>query len=412
MPANLPLPVRLLNRAGGALSAIGVQTIGLKLDKLLATARQQSGLSDFGEDDFHEPLTLLLRGLEQEAQLSTLGRIMARGDIVRTLQNRLQMVDLLKKHPEIEEQPIIKPVFVVGPPRSGTTIFHDLMVMDKDNRVPLAWETSYPLPPPETATYATDPRIAKVQADLDRVDQLLPEFKKMHPMGAQRAQECVTMTAIDFTSMIYAVQYFVPSYDWWVVEHDMHSALKWHRRFLQILQWKAPGKRWALKSPQHLWHLEHVHREYPDARFVQTHRDPVKSVISTSNLSAELQSLASDHADLPQIAKYYAKALAQGYNNTVDYRSSGKLPSDQVVDLYFSDFVRDQVGTVRRAYEHFDLTLTPEAAGAMQQFLDDNPADKFGKHVYRLEDTHLNLEAMREDFSRYESYFNVLREEV
>lgn len=411
MPATLPLPVRLLNGAGRGLSAVGVQTVSLKPDKLLATARHNTGLDDFGEDDFHAPFTLLTRGLEEESQLTTLGRVIARGDLLRILENRLKMVELLKQHPEIEEQPIVKPVFVVGPPRSGTTIFHDLLVMDSDNRVPLSWETSYPLPPPETATYNTDPRIAQVQADLDRVDQLLPEFKKMHPMGAQRAQECVTMTALDFTSMIFMVQFWLPTYDWSVIEDDMASALKWHRRFLQVLQWRAPGKRWALKSPQHLWHLAHIHREYPDARFVQTHRDPVKIVISMSNLATELQSLASNHADLPRMAQYYARALMQGYNNTVDYRSSGKLPDDQVVDLYFRDFMQDQVGTVRRAYSHFGLELPEPAAQAMQQFLDDNPADKFGKHLYQLADTGLDIDALREGFARYEKHFNVPREE-
>jgi hypothetical protein len=157
--------------------------------------------------------------------------------------------------------------------------------------------------------------------------------------------------------------------------------------------------------------LAHIHREYPDARFVQTHRDPVKIVISMSNLATELQSLASNHADLPRMAQYYARALMQGYNNTVDYRSSGKLPDDQVVELYFRDFMQDQVGTVRRAYSHFGLVLPEPAAQAMQQLLDDNPADKFGKHLYQLADTGLDLDALREGFARYEKHFNVPREE-
>lgn len=412
MRANIPLPVRLMNLAGRGASRVGIQAINLQADHLLKTAQKNTGLSDFGEDDFREPMALLLKGLETEAQLTTLGRIMARSDLLRTLENRLGIVDLMKKHPEIAEQPIVRPVFVVGPPRSGTTIFHDLLVMDSDNRVPLSWETSYPLPPPETATYNTDPRIAKVQADLDGVDALLPDFKKMHPMGAQRAQECVTLTSHDFASMIYQVQFHVPTYDWWVVEHDMASALKWHRKMLQVLQWKAPGKRWALKSPQHMWHLEFIHREYPDALFVQTHRDPVKTVISMSNLAATLHSLGSDHASLPTIARYYAQALSRGYNNTVDYRSSGKLPADQVVDLYFKDFMADQVGTVRRAYQHFNLELPDNAAQKMQSFLDDNPADKFGKHLYQLADTELDLTELRGLFTRYEEYFDVPQEEI
>tara|TARA_R110002049_G_scaffold110858_2_gene259972 strand:+ start:1904 stop:3142 length:1239 start_codon:yes stop_codon:yes gene_type:complete len=406
----MPLPVRLMNLVGRGANTIGIQPIDLSLDKLLQTAMKNTGLTDFGEEDFRQPLALLLDSLEREADLSLLGRVIARGDLVRTLENRLGFVELFKQHPEIAEQPIERPIFVVGPPRSGTTIFHDLLVMDPDNRVPLTWETARPLPPPEAATYRTDPRIAQAQADLDQVDKLLPEFKKMHPMGAERAQECVTMTSHDFTSMIYFVQFFVPSYDRWVIESDMRSALKWHRRFLQILQWKAPGKRWALKSPQHLWHLQHIHREYPDALFVQTHRDPVKIVISTSNLAAHLQGMASDHADIGRVTRYYATALAQGYNNTVAYRKSGLLPESQVVDLYFRDFMSDQIGTVRRAYDHFGLSLSDSAAASMQAFLDDNPANKHGKHVYSLANTGMQEDELRALFTDYEAYFNVPRE--
>ncbi len=412
MKSNLPLAIRALNGAGALAARAGVRSVDLSFDGLLRRAQKRSGLNDFGDSDFEEPLRLLLDCLKNEAQLSTLGRMVARSDLLRTLENRLGIVALLKQHPEIGDQPIERPLFVVGPPRSGTTIFHDLLAMDADNRVPLAWETAYPLPPPETASYTSDPRIAKVQADLDRVDQLLPAFKTMHPMGAQRAQECVSITSHDFTSMVYFVQFFVPTYDRWVMDSDMQSALRWHRKFLQVLQWRCPGKRWALKSPQHMWHLAHIHREYPDALFVQTHRDPVKTVISMSNLAATLQTLASDGASLPRVAEYYAQALVRGYNNTVAYRQSGQLPKEQVVDLYFRDFMSDQVGTVRNAYAHFGLELSDRSADRMQAFLDANPADKFGKHLYQLADTGLDLAELREQFSNYETYFSIPRESL
>jgi hypothetical protein len=336
----------------------------------------------------------------------------ARGDLLRTLENRLRLVDLFGKHPEIAEQPVERPIFVVGPPRSGTTIFHDLLAMDPGNRVPLTWEACYPLPPPEAATLGSDPRIAQVQADLDRVDRLLPEFKKMHPMGAERPQECVAITSHDLASMIYQTQFDVPTYDRWVLDHDMKSALIWHRRFLQVLQWKAPGERWVLKSPQHLWHLQHVHREYPDARFVQTHRDPVRVLVSISSLVATLRQLSSDDVSLTRVARYYAQALAKGYDNTVAYRRSGKLPESQVVDLYYQDFILDPVETVRRAYEHFGLELSHAAAGAMQAFLDDNPADKHGKHVYRFADIGMDEGEVRAMFHGYQSYFEIPDEPV
>jgi hypothetical protein len=410
--ARLPLSLRLLNLAGRGATVVGLHPVQLALEPLLQQATDNTGLNDFGGDEFHQPLALLLDSLEREAKLSLLGRMVARGDLLRILENRLGLVALCKQHPEIAEQPVERPIFVVGPPRSGTTIFHDLLTLDPNNRIPLSWETAYPLPPPETASYRSDPRIARVQADLDRVDKLLPEFKKMHPMGAERAQECVAITAHDFASMIYQVQFNVPGYDRWVLDCDMQSALQWHRRFLQVLQWKAPGKRWVLKSPQHMWHLQHIHREYPDALFVQTHRDPVRILVSMSNLAATLRRLASDEVDLPEIAAYYAQALANGYNNTVAYRQSGRLPQSQVVDLYFKDFVADPVGTVRKAYEHFDLELPERAAQSMQSFLRDNPADKHGKHVYSLADTGLKEGYLRELFSPYQRYFNIPTEKL
>jgi hypothetical protein len=401
-----------MNLAGEGASWIGLRPIRLSVDSLLEKATANTGLTDLGGDEFREPLTLLVESLETEANLSLMGRLVARGDLLRTLENRLRMVDLFRQHPEIADAPIERPIFVVGPPRTGTTIFHDLLAMDPDIRVPLTWETCYPLPPPETATFHTDPRIARVQADLDRVDHLIPEFKKMHPMGALRAQECVAITSHDFASMIYQTQFDVSTYDRWVLGHDMRSALRWHRRFLQVLQWKAPGKRWALKSPQHLWHIQHVHREYPDALFVQTHRDPVRVLVSISSLVAALRRLSSDRVSLLEVAEYYAMALARAYDNTVAYRSSGRLPESQVVDLYFQDFITDQVGTVRRAYEHFGLELSDEAANAMQSFLDENPADKHGRHLYSFADTGMDERELRKLFHDYQSYFDVPSEAV
>jgi hypothetical protein len=401
-----------MNLAGRAARRIGLRPIDLGDEALLEKARRNTGLTDFGGDEFRRPLALLLDSLEREANLSLLGRLVARGDLVRTLENRLGMVELFREHPEIAEQPVERPIFVVGPPRSGTTIFHDLLAMDPENRVPLSWETCYPLPPPEAATFRTDPRIAQVQAQLDRVDRLVPEFKKMHPMGAERAQECVAITSHDLVSMIYQTQFDVPTYDRWVLEHDMKSALTWHRRFLQVLQWKAPGKRWALKSPQHLWHIQHVHREYPDALFVQTHRDPVRVLVSISSLVVTLRRLASDEGSLPRVADYYARALARGYDNTVAYRRSGMLPERQVVDLYFHDFIGDPVGTVRRAYDHFGLELSDAAATAMQSFLSDHPADKHGKHLYRFADVGMDEQEARAMFQGYQRYFHIPSEPV
>lgn len=409
---SLPLPIRLFNIAGRGANTLGMKPISLQADKLLATARDNTGLDDFGDDSFRKPFAMLLDSLEEEGQLTLFGRVMARGDILRLLHNRLAIVDTLKRNPEIEQQPITQPLVVVGPPRTGTTIFHDLLAQDASMRVPLSWEAAYPCPPPEAATYRSDPRIAKVQSDLDQVDKLLPEFKKMHPMGADHPQECVSITAHDFTSMMFDTQFRVPSYEGWMNEADVSSAFHFHRKFLQLLQWKTPAERWALKSPQHLWHLGALLDEYPDARIVQTHRDPLRVLVSVSSLIATLRSLGSEAVDLQEIARLYADWLARGFNHTVALRKSGRLPTEQVIDMQFSDFIQDQVGCVRRAYEHFGWQLSPAATTSMQHFLDNHPADKHGRHLYSFADIGMDLEEVGELFRPYREYFGIKTEPV
>lgn len=408
----LPLSIRAMNHVGRGMFAVGLKPINLSSKALIEQAKKETGLSDFGSDTFREPMELLLQSLESEAQLSLMGRMVARGDLVRLLKTRLQIVDTLKQHPEIEQQKVERPLVVIGPPRTGTTVFHDLLAEDADNRVPLSWEVNIPCPPPEAATYKTDPRIAEVQAQLDQVDSMVPDFKKMHPMGAERAQECVAFTAMEFTSMIFDVQFRVPSYEQWANDADVSAMFGFHRQFLQLLQWKHPGKRWALKSPQHLWHMRALMEAYPDACIVQTHRDPVRVLVSISSLIATIRRLSTDHIDLNDIAQHYAGWLANAFQHTISVRESGLLPPEQIVDIQFSEFVQGQVACVRRAYDHFGMELTESAASKMQGFIDDNPADKHGKHAYRFQDTGLDLGETRALFKPYQDYFNIPSEQV
>ncbi|HJQ74315.1 MAG TPA: sulfotransferase, partial [Gaiellaceae bacterium] len=147
-----PLALRALNRAGGLLAGAGLPLVRLDPDGLCARASRRTGLDDFGDDAFREPLRRLLHSMEHEAALTLLGRLIARTDVVRLLENRLRMTDVRRRHPEIDAQEIRRPLFIVGLPRTGTTILHELMAQDPENRVPMTWEVMHPWPPPERAT--------------------------------------------------------------------------------------------------------------------------------------------------------------------------------------------------------------------------------------------------------------------
>jgi sulfotransferase family protein len=409
-PPPKPLAIRALNAAGGALRALGLPLVRLDEASLLAEASRKTGLDDFGDARFREPLRLLLDSFEREAALTTLGRVIARRDVLRLLENRLRMESVHRAHPEITAAPVPAPLFVVGLPRTGTSILHELLAQDPDSRVPMSWETQHPWPPPELATYDTDPRIADVDAHLAGVDRILPDFKKIHPMGARLPQECVALTAHDFATMINHTTHRVPTYQRWLDTTDLRWVYASHRRQLQYLQWKVPARRWVLKSPGHLWALDALATVYPDANIVQTHRDPLKVVASLTSLVTVLRSLASDTIDPYEIAQDWTHRLAMGLERAMDVRARGAFAPAQVFDVHFPELMADPIAMIRRIYAHFDMTLSSIAEGRMRAFLASNAADKHGTHRYTLGAAGLDMETERRRYARYQKHFGIASE--
>src|SRR5580765_1152984 len=312
----------------------------LDTDRLVERALEAAGLDDFGDDNWRPGLDRLAHSLRTEARLHELGEQIAEGEIVEYLATRLGLVEWRKQHPEIADADVVPPIVIVGQARTGTTILHDLLAQDRSNRVPLTWEVARPLPPPESATYDTDPRIAASQELLDGVELVIPGFQAMHPMGALLPQECVRITGGDFRSMIFPTQYRVPSYAQWLIDDaDMASAYRYHRMFLQHLQSRHPAARWVLKSPGHLWALDALTAEYPNALLVQTHRDPLRILASLSSLVARLRSLGSDETSIPDAAEDFAENILDGLDRSITAREQGVVRADQVVDVQFRAFM-------------------------------------------------------------------------
>ncbi|MBT4519287.1 MAG: sulfotransferase [Halieaceae bacterium] len=386
--------------------------IELSEKALLEAAIAQTGLSDFGdESDWREGFCLLLTSLNEEARLTPIGRLIAFHEMLRHLANRLTVTADIKNHPEILEVAIEKPLFVVGLPRTGSTILHDLLAQDPDNRVPMTWECYNMSPPPESASYDTDPRITVCQAHLDETaGALIPEFQAIHEMGAQLAQECLMLQAFDFKSVIFANQFRIPTYERWVESCNLLSVYKTHKRQLQYLQWKAPRERWVLKSTGHLWGLDKLIEVYPDAQIVMTHRDPLKLIASHCSLVSMACSMGSDEVDQHEVAQMWSASWEDAMRRGIAFRDSGRPEAADVFDMHFSELVIDQVGMVRRIYDHFGLTLTEDAVRRMREFIDHNPKDRHGTHRYTLEQFGLGPAAERERYRFYQDYFGVASE--
>ncbi|MGE4652210.1 MAG: sulfotransferase, partial [Myxococcota bacterium] len=324
-------------------------TPDLDLNGLLEEAqRRASGLTDLGAGPFIEPLKRFLSSLENEAHLNAIGLIIARERIVGHTANRLQYVNDRENLPEIQKQRIVKPVFIIGMPRTGTTILHDILAQDPANRAPMTWEVMFPSPPPETDTFHTDPRIEACAATFPDIDAMIPGFKAMHPMGALLTQECVTMMGETMCTPLFHCQFRVPTYQDWVdQEADWSHVYDFHEHQLQHLQSHHQRDRWVLKTGAHMWGLEHLLAKYPDARIVFTHRDPVDSMTSYASLTSLVRTMGSDNVDRVEIARDWTYRLRNAVDHGFRVRENGNYPDALFYDMQFSDFVRDQFSVVK-----------------------------------------------------------------
>ena len=385
--------------------------VALDADSLLAAARAATGLDDFGDDGWREPFAVLTDALAREAKLNTVGRLLTRAELVRVLANRLRLVDLWKREPEILAGQVRAPIFIVGTARSGTSILHEVLGQDPRLRSPATWEIFYSVPPPEAATCATDARIAGTDHEVKLWHEVAPEYLTMHANAAVHPQECIFLMAHELASEHFSGVHDVPSYALWLATHDLTPSFRFHRRMLQTLQWRHPGERWLLKAPSHLTVLPALFAVYPDARVVFTHRDPAKTVPSTASLMATLRRMRRDHVDANAIAKLLVRGVAMGLEKMMAERASGATPDGQFVDLRYADLMRDPLAAVRAVYDRLDMTLPDDIADRMRAYLAAKPRGKHGEHRYRLEDFGLDRERLRRGYAAYCARFDVPAEE-
>ena len=380
-------------------------------ERLVATACEEAGSDDFGDGGWQPGLDRLTDGLVNEARLSAIGVEIAYLDLMRALKNRLGVIAWRKEHPEIAREPVIAPIVIVGQPRTGTTILYDLLAQDPDLRAPLTWEVDAPCPVPQPETYHNDPRIAQTQASIELSEQIIPGFLAFHPMGALVGQECVRITASEFTSMIFSVQYRLPSYYRWLLyEADHAGAYRFHRIFLQHLQSGVSGQ-WLLKSPAHLWHLDALLTEYPDALIVQTHRDPLNVISSIAALTHHLRRMGTDDSNIAECAAQSYEEVVVGLGREMALRDSGAVPADRVIDVLFTDFVNDPLTTITDIYQKLGRELRPDTAQKMRYFLAAHPGDGGGGR-YTWSDTGLDAAEVRDRVNAYQDRYGVPTEHL
>ena len=371
-------------------------------DQMCEEAQLITGLDDFGQDDFREPLEIACRSAEAEADLHVVGRARFREMVLRLLAGRLRILEYVRCDPGVLDEQIVAPVVVTGSPRSGSSILHQLLALHPDLRAPLSWEYFLPTPPPDP-NRADDPRIAIADRDLRMSGRLAPAFQGMHEMSATMTRECVAAQAFSLRTDDFWANFFLPTYQEYLIGADMTPAYDWHRLVLQILQRRSPGTRWVLKAPSHLAALPELFAAYPDAELVITHRDALEVLSSVCSLLATLQWAHSTAIDFDRVVDLQVERNVELLERLVNWRAAH--PDAQAHDVRYADYVNDPLGTLVGLSEALGAPLTGKARTAMTSYLDAHPQGRDGGHRHDVAALGIDPEVLRKRFARYEARF-------
>jgi hypothetical protein len=399
--------MRVFNSVGRGLRRLGWKR-PLNADDVLAGARRRARLDDFGDESFVEPLRVLLESFEEDAELTPLGRLMIRLNCVYYALSRLRVRHALKAIPEIPGQPVRRPVFVVGLPRTGTTLLHNLLCQDPSGRPLLLWEGFQPAPDPHLRPGKKDPRVRQARRLVWLTDRLAPQLRTVHPLGAEEPEECTQLLLCSFLTPAFLLLGRVSGYADWLrgqTPDDVRRTYEDYRSQLQLLQWGGPDGHWVLKSPAHSFGLDAILSLFPDAAVIQTHRNLAQVLPSACSLFGIVRGVYSDAVDPLQLGPELARRLHQGLIDPA-LRAREAHPG-RVFDVSYDALVRDPLGTVRAIYAHFGREMDPEMGPRMERWLAANPANKHGKHHYDLAQFGLTREAVDREFADYQERFGV-----
>jgi hypothetical protein len=372
----------------------------LRVADLLAAARAKTGLADFGDEWFREPVGVLVDSLNAEARLSELGLELTRRRLIALLVDRLRLRALQREHPELAEVEVDVAAEICGLPRTGSTLLHRLLAASPQLTSTLSWETGYPLPFPGEGPDAAE-RKRRAQAKARMFLELSPDFADLHTLEWDGAEEDVILVDRSFTSMSFDSFYWVPSYGDWLRTADQAPAYRELREWLQVLRWQDPsraGRRWVLKSPHHLTAVHTVLDTFPTCKIVMTHRSPVRAVPSYASMVATMSAQYSEGVDREAVGRYWNARFAATLR---EFAAVRERRPDRFVDVRFGDMITDPAGQARRVLGEIGLTPGAQDDAAFAAYLERNREERHGSHSYTAADFGLTEAQLERDFAFY-----------
>lgn len=366
-------------------------------DAILAASTARTGLADFGDPGFRDGLDLLLSDI-RALELDPACVAATAWRIGQSLDTRALAVKGLKERPDVLDTPITAPIIIAGLVRSGTTALHLLMSLDPQFQGPEHWLTVYPMVRPPRDMWEDIPEYRTEKASLDAYLQASPESADDHMMTAEGIEESLFILGASFSSNMWPSMWEVPNYDQWYRNRDDSDSYRWLADVLRLIG-AGDDRRWLLKNPTDLFSLQEVLTVFPDAKIIQTHRDPVESTPSVSNLIySARQAFCGDKARREDVGRREAEMWAVALERAEAVRACS---GNSFVDMEFREFTRNQMGTIRSIYDQLGLVLTAQTEAAMQTWLDAHPHKPSTGPKHKPEDFGLTREGLEQRFADY-----------
>ena len=387
------------------LAAMGSMAGDCPLDAaaLHERAARETGLADFGPRDYEERLGVLLAALRDVPGVTPAGVVSFHSQLLQLLKNRLLLADVLARHPEAAEVELAPPIIIAGLPRTGTTHLHNLLAAGPHLRTLPYWESLEPLPLAAEAGIEPDPRRERTELAVSFMNAAMPLFPLMHEMTTDHVHEEIQLLAVDFSTMFFETLAHVPAWEAYYRAHDQRPHYRYLRTMLGALQFLRGGRRWLLKSPQHLEQLPVLADVFPGATVVVTHRDPVAVVVSLATMIAYTARMHRSPVDPAVLGRAWADRV--GVMLDACRRDRDVLGPDRSLDVRFDEFMADDLATARRVLDLAGEPAGPEVDAAMAGYLDGHRRGRLGRIAYRPADVGLDEDELRARYAAYSARF-------
>ena len=364
--------------------------------KNITVEKMLGGLDgQLGEDDYTEPLEILINSANKNNKFNVFGSFAFKNQLKDRLKVRKKITSFLK---DKQLQEPADPVFVTGLPRSGTTFLFNLLSMDANNRSPYYWEIMSPLPLALKKSQKVW-RQRKINLELRLARTIIPKLRSMHHIRAETPEECELIATINVRSFVYMCFADVPEYIEYLKNCSFESVFLWHKRFFQMLELTGRPKRWLLKDPSHIGHIPDILKAYPNAKFINIHRDPAESVGSFCSLTKNIRSAFSKNINPENIGRMVLDFWQHNLNKGIEDRKL--LAPNQIIDISYSEFIKDPLNSIKRSYSFLGLDIDIETENKMEQYLIDQKNMQKQKHIYSLEEFGLTKNDVKDQFKNY-----------